>query len=62
MAVQLFQAARHFRRIAMIHGSDIQHLMAALDHLARLYSMWRWLWVVVSVIVVAALATTIVGR
>jgi amino acid transporter len=62
MGTQLFAAARRFRRIVGTRGNDISNLMAALDEMAVAYGVQRWLWITVSVVIVLALATTIVGR
>ena len=63
MAAQLYQAARYFRRIVITRGNDIDNLMVALDEMAKAYRTQCWLWVVVSAVVVMALATTaFVGR
>lgn len=62
MGVQLFAAARRFRRIVATHGNDVSHLIAALDEMAVAYSVQRWLWITASMVIVAALAFTIVGR
>jgi hypothetical protein len=62
MAVQLHAAARRFRRIVATRGNDIRNLMMALDELVISYRVQRWLWITVSVVVVIALATSIVGR
>jgi hypothetical protein len=62
MGAQLFAAARRFRRIVGTRGNDISNLMVALDEMAVAYGVQRWLWITVSVVIVLALATTIVGR
>ena len=62
MAAQLYQSANSFRRIVKTQGSDVSNLMAALVQMSRAYSVQRWLWIVISVAVILALATTIAGR
>ena len=62
MGAQLFAAAKRFRRIVATRGDDISNLMAALEEMAVVYRVQRLLWVTVSVVIVIALATTIVGR
>jgi hypothetical protein len=62
MGAQLFAAARRFRRIVATRGNDIGNLMTALEEMAVAYRVQRWLWMTVSVVIVLALATTIVGR
>lgn len=62
MGWQLLAAARRFRRIVGTRGNDISNLMTALDEMALAYGVQRWLWITVSVAIVVALATTIVGR
>ncbi len=58
LAAQLYQAATHFRRIVSTRGSDVEHLMAALDEMANAYLTQRWLWIVAAVAILLALATT----
>lgn len=62
MAAQIYAAARRFRRIVATHGNDISNLMVALDEMATAYQVQRWLWITVSIVILVALATTIVGR
>lgn len=61
MGAQLFGAARRFRRIVATRGNDIDNLMTALDEMALAYRMQRWILITVTVVIVIALATTIVG-
>jgi hypothetical protein len=56
------QAAKHFRRIALTRGNDIQNVIVALNKMVVVYRVQRWLWICVVTIVAVALATTIVSR
>ena len=62
MAGQLYRAAKHFRRIALTRGNDIQNLIVALNDMVAVYRVQRWLWISVLAVVVVALATTIVSQ
>jgi hypothetical protein len=59
---QLHQAAKHFRRIALTRGNDIQNLIVALNEMVVVHRVQRWLLICVVTIVAIALATTIVSR
>jgi hypothetical protein len=61
MAVQLYAAARRLRRIVATRGSDIDNLMVALAEMANAYGVQRWLWLTALLVVLLALATTVVG-
>jgi hypothetical protein len=62
VAVQQYSAARRFRRIVATRGSDISHLMIALEQMAAAYRVQRWLWISAAAVVILALAMTRVGR
>jgi hypothetical protein len=62
MGAQQFAAARRFRRIVGTRGNDISNLMAALEEMAIAYGVQRWLWMTALIVILLALATTIVGR
>ena len=61
MGLLEYGAARHFRRIVTTHGRDVDNLMIALDELANVYAIQRWLWIVLGAIVLIALASTVTG-
>jgi len=56
MAINLVRAAQHFHRISTTRGRDIETLMFAVDELARVYSIERWLWIAFGVALIAGLA------
>ena len=62
MGAQQFAAARRFRRIVGTRGHDISNLMSALEEMAVAYGVQRWLWMTALIVILLALATTIVGR
>ena len=62
MGAQQFAAARRFRRIVGTRGNDISNLMTALEEMAVAYGVQRWLWMTALIVILLALATTIVGR
>ena len=61
MGVLEYRAAGHFRRIAKTQGHDVENLMIALDELAGVYDIERWLWIVVGAVVLIALVGTQTG-
>lgn len=61
MGLLKYRAASHFRRIVKTHGSDLENLMTALDELAAVYDIERWLWIVVAAVALIALAGTVTG-
>jgi hypothetical protein len=49
-----WQAAKSFKAVVQTEGSDIEHLMAGLDKMARVYGLQRWLLLVgIAVLVLA---------
>lgn len=44
IGIWTYRTARHLRRIVATEGSDIKHLMAAVDELSRLYILQFGLW------------------
>ena len=62
MAGQLYAASRRLQRVVATQGSDIHNLMVALDDMASAYSVQRWLWLTALLVVILALATTVVGH
>ena len=62
MAGQLYAASRRLQRVVATQGSDIHNLIIALDDMASAYSVQRWLWLAALLVVILALATTVVGH
>ena len=58
MGTHLYAAARRFRFVVRTRGRDVDNLMIALDEMAGVYRIQRWLWVTVSAAVIIALLTT----
>jgi hypothetical protein len=62
MGVNLFGAAKHFKRIATTEGRDIENLMIAMDEVARVYAVQRWLWIALGFVLIVAIVTSLTAR
>ena len=62
MGVNLFGAAQHFKRVATTEGHDIENLMIAMDEVARVYAVQRWLWIALGLVLIGAIATSLTAR
>jgi hypothetical protein len=60
IGVWTLASAAHFRQIVDTRGSDIDHLMAALDRLRSLYSLQRVLIIVSVVLTLLALVIALI--
>jgi hypothetical protein len=56
-----YGAARHFRHVVTEPTRDIPDLMIAVEELANVYEIQRWLWIVLAAVVLVALTSTVIG-